>query len=156
MESDTVFSPWLIWFLLGLGFAFLELFMPGFIVIFFGIGCLLVAGILLVWKMSVSVQISLFIAGTIVSLVLLRKCLMKVFHGTAVDNADNGLDDFPAGTQVKVIEHISPNRKGRISYRGAPWDAVSDQDIEEGEAVEIIRKAGGSGLVFFVRKINPY
>ena len=35
MSFESLFSPWLLWFLLGLGFALLELIMPGLILIFF-------------------------------------------------------------------------------------------------------------------------
>lgn len=153
MDISAIFAPWLIWFLLGIGFAFLELLMPGFIVIFFGIGCLVVAGALLIWDLTVTAQISLFIAAAIASIVLLRKFLMNIFRGTASDESKDGLDDFPKGAHVKVLDKITPIRSGRISYRGAPWDAVSDEDIAEGETVEIIKPAGNSSLIFFVRKI---
>jgi inner membrane protein len=154
MGLNAIFSPWLIWFLLGIGFAFLELFMPGFIVVFFGVGCWVVAGILLIWNLPVSAQIGIFIAGTIISIILLRKFLIQIFRGRSSDKADEGLDDFPSGVHVKVIAEILPNRNGRIAYRGAPWDAASDEQIAEGETVEIIRHADKSSLVFFVKKIN--
>lgn len=153
MAHNAIFSPWLIWFLMGTGFAFLELLIPGFIVVFFGIGCWVVAGILLIRDVPVSAQIGIFIAGTIASIVLLRKFLIKIFRGMSSDKAGEGLDDFPRGVHVTVTSEILPNRNGRIAFRGAPWDAASDEQIAEGETVEIIRHADKSGLVFFVKKI---
>jgi len=40
---DLFVSQWLIWFLVGMGLAFLELFMPGLIIIFMALGCWIVA-----------------------------------------------------------------------------------------------------------------
>lgn len=153
MDLTALFSPWLIWFLLGIGLAFLELQMPGFIVIFFGIGCWVVAGALLIWELTVAQQVVVFIVSTIVSIVLLRKFLMKIFRGLSSDTADDGFDDFPKGVRVTVIRDITPGSNGRINYRGAPWDATSDEEIKEGETVEILRYTDSSRMVFFVRKI---
>ena len=153
MNLNSIFSPWLIWFLLGIALAFLELQMPGFIVLFFGIGCWIVAGALLIWDLTVPQQIGIFIVATIASIVLLRKFLMKVFRGLSSSTADEGFDDFPKGQHVKVVRSISPDSNGRIYYRGAPWDAASDEEIMEGEVVEILRYADNSRLVFFVKKI---
>ena len=153
MNLDSIFSAWLIWFLLGIGLAFLELLMPGFIVLFFGIGCWIVAGALLIWNLTVAQQIGLFIGGTIASIVLLRRLLMRVFRGLSSSSAQADFDDFPKGEHVKVVRSISPDRKGRILYRGAPWDATSDEEIMEGEEVELIRYTDNSRLVFFVKKI---
>lgn len=150
---NSIFSPWLIWFLLGIGLAFLELQVPGFVVLFFGIGCWVVAGALLIWNLTLAQQIGIFIGATIASIVLLRRLLMRVFRGLSSKSAQEGFDDFPKGEHVKVIRSISPDRKGRILYRGAPWDATSDEEIIEGEMVQIIRYTDNSRLAFFVKKV---
>jgi len=149
---DSIFSPWLIWFLLGIGLAFLELQLPGFIVLFFGIGCWVVAGALLIWELSLAQQVLLFMVGTIASIVLLRKMLMRMFRGLSKDG-EADFDDFPHGVHVKVVKRITPTVNGRIHYRGTPWDAVAEEEIEEGETVEIVRYANGARQVFFVKKI---
>jgi inner membrane protein len=153
LNLNSIFSAWLIWFLLGIGFAFLELQMPGFIVLFFGIGCWIVAGSVIIWELTVAQQITIFILGTIASIVLLRRLLMRIFRGMSSNTADEGFDDFPKGVRVKVIRSISPEINGRIKYRGVPWDAASDEKIMEGETVEIIRYTDNSRMVFFVKKI---
>ncbi len=150
---DAFFSPWLIWFLLGIGLAFLELALPGFIVLFFGIGCWVVAGALLIRDFSVTQQVLIFIVGTIASIVLLRKMLMRMFRGASQDGAAE-FEDFPRGAHVKVIRRITPASGGRIQHRGTPWDAAADEEIEEGATVEIVRYANGTRQVFFVKKIE--
>ncbi len=143
---------WLIWFLLGIGLAFLELQMPGFIVLFFGVGCWAVAAVLIIWPLTVTQQILLFMATTVVSIVLLRKWMMRIFRGVSSGNKDDGFDDFPRGARVKVAHRITPHENGRILFRGTLWDATADEEIEEGEIVEIIRFAEDSRQIYFVRK----
>jgi membrane protein implicated in regulation of membrane protease activity len=150
---DPFVSDWLIWFLLGIGLAFLELFLPGFVIIFMALGCWIVAVVLLVWPLTLTHQVLLFIGGTIVSIALLRTWFMKTFRGSSSDQAQGGLDDFPHGVHVQVVKKISPKANGRIKFRGTYWDASADQEIDEGETVEIVRFAGKSRQVYFVRKI---
>jgi inner membrane protein len=151
---DSLITPWLIWFLLGIGMAFLELYLPGFIVLFFGIGCWGTAVALLIRDFSLTWQILLFITISITSLLLLRKWLMRVFRGVSPDKPGQGFDDFPGGVRVTVVKAITPPGSGRIQYRGTAWDAVAEERVEVGATVEIVRYAGDSRQIFFVRRIN--
>ena len=36
---DLIFSSWLVWFLAGVAIMLAELALPGFVIIFFGLGC---------------------------------------------------------------------------------------------------------------------
>jgi regulator of protease activity HflC (stomatin/prohibitin superfamily) len=125
----SLFSAWLIWFIIGIVLAFLELFLPGFVIIFMGVGCLVVAGALLIWTLTVPQQIALFIAATLLSIIFLRKWFMKIFHGFSSGHPEIHFDDFPKGEHVRVVKRISPQASGRIMFRGTLWDAVSDQAI---------------------------
>lgn len=154
MNLETLITPWLIWFLMGIGLAFLELYLPGFIVLFFGIGCWVTAGALLLWDLSVNQQILLFIVSAVASLLLLRKWLMRVFRGASSDKPDDGFDDFPQGMHVTVSKTITPNEYGRIQYRGTGWYAAADETIEAGTTVEIVGYADNSHQIYFVRKID--
>jgi inner membrane protein len=151
---ESIFSAWLIWFLIGIGLAFLELFIPAFVVIFMGLGCLIVSGTLLIWPLTFTHQVVLFIVATILSIVFLRKWFMKIFQGTSLVRKEQHFDDFPKGSFVKVIESISPKKTGRILHRGTLWDARSDEDIDKGDTVEIISFTKDSRQVFFVKKIT--
>lgn len=154
MNPDILFTPWLIWFLLGIGLALLELFLPGFILLFFGIGCLLTAGALLLWDLSLSQQLLLFIVTSVTSLLLLRQWLTRIFRGAASNQQGGDFDDFPHGVHVQVLKTITTAKHGRIQYRGTAWYATADQTIESGSTVEILRYADNSNQIFFVRKIN--
>lgn len=154
MSLDTLMHPWLIWFLLGIGLAFLELFLPGFILLFFGIGCCVTAGALLFWDLSVTQQILLFITSSVASLLLLRQWLRRVFFGASSGKQDQDFDDFPLGQHAPVLKTITPFTHGRIQYRGTTWYAAAEETIEAGNTVEIIKYADNSRQIFFVRKTN--
>jgi membrane protein implicated in regulation of membrane protease activity len=53
-----------------------------------------------------------------------------------------------------VVQSIIPPATGRIRFRGTLWDAAADETIEEGEMVEIVRYAGNSRQIYFVKKIE--
>jgi len=151
---DTLIPTWLIWFILGFVFAFLELFLPSFILIFFAIGCWGSTLILLLWDLSLTQQILMFIVTSIISLLLLRKWLIQTFRGISDVVQDQDFDDFPRGEHVQVSKIITPDKMGRVQYRGTDWDAVAEEMIEPGEIVEIIRYAGNSRQTYFVRKVT--
>ena len=67
--------------------------------------------------------------------------------------SDTGFDDFPKGVHVRVVQSISPNANGRIRFRGTLWDAAADEEIKKGELVEIVRFAGDSHQIYFVKKL---
>jgi membrane protein implicated in regulation of membrane protease activity len=79
---------------------------------------------------------------------------MRTFRGIASDKAQTGFDDFPHGVHVQVVKGISPNANGRIQFRGTLWDASADEEIDQGETVEIVSYAGDSRQIYFVRKIS--
>jgi len=149
---ETIFSAWLIWFLLGAGLALLELQMPGFIVLFFGLGCWITAAALLLWDLSATQQVTVFIIGSVSSIVLLRRLLMRMFQGRASGTSVD-YDDFPKGAHVQVAQRITPQVNGRVHYRGTLWYATADEEIEVGETAEILRFADNSRQIYFVRKI---
>lgn len=154
MQIDKLITPWLVWFLIGIGLAFLELYLPGFIVLFFGLGCWFVAGSLLLWDLSLNQQLLIFLVTTIVSLLLLRKWVMQIFRGASSDKQDDDFDDFPKGTHVRVMKTITPTEYGRIQYRGTAWYATAEETIEQGATVEIMRFADDSRQIYVVRKIK--
>ncbi len=149
----SIFSAWLIWFIAGIGLAFLELLMPGFVVLFMGLGCLVVAGLLLIWPLTFTHQVLIFILATVASIVFLRKYLMKTFKGLSSMQSETDFDDFPRGEHVKVVQRVSPQVNGRIQFRGTFWDAAAEEEIDKGELAEIVRFADNSRQVYFVRKV---
>lgn len=133
--------PEVIWFLAGLALLILEFAMPGLIIFFFGIGACVVAVVCLVAPISLNVQLIIFIAASVLSLLLLRKWIKGVFLGHTVSKQDlkENLEDF-VGQHAVVIQRIVPKAGGKVEFHGTNWMAQADQEIAEGTVVEIIDK----------------
>lgn len=130
----------LVWFIIGILFLFAELIMPGFIIFFFGIGALVTALLTLLFGIeNVAVQILIFIASSMLSLVFLRKFFSKLFKGK-VDAKGNVNDEF-IGRKVIVAREIKPNSlKGKVELNGALWEADSEFYIKKDAVVEVIAR----------------
>lgn len=132
-------SPVLAWFLIGITCFLIEMALPGFILFFFGIGAWCVALLLAVTNLSLTVQLLVFLASSLITLALLRAKLRTVFLGGAFEQDDSMIVDKAAGTG-EVIEAIIPPAPGRVKYGGSFWNTVADQEISVGTMVDIINK----------------
>lgn len=142
----------LIWIVVGLALILVEFFVSGFVVIFFGVAAL-VTGIALWAGMSAEYGIP-FVVFAIVSvalLVLLRSRFKDLFTGRTLSaDAD---DDF-IGHEAVVDSGFdeSSTGRGKVSYRGAAWDARADEgSIDKGSVVRIVAR---HGVVLEVEPIN--
>ncbi|MFA6401269.1 MAG: NfeD family protein [Salinivirgaceae bacterium] len=132
-------NPSVVWFLIGLFFALVELFVPGLILIFFGLGAWITALLCFLIPMGTGLQIMIFIVTSVVILVLLRKWFKnRLFQENGKDSAS--LDDEITGKTAVAETDILPHVPGKILFNGTLWKAESDETITAGERVEIIAK----------------
>lgn len=115
------------WFIAGVLLVLAELIIPGGIVVFLGLGCLIVAlaayfGVVVTWMGACT----LFFIASIAMILLLRQFAVKFVEGdSSQGNTDELLDDL--GELAVVVETIGPgNKQGRIAFRGTQWQALSD------------------------------
>jgi membrane protein implicated in regulation of membrane protease activity len=145
-------SPTLIWFLVGLALALMELAVPGVILVFFGLGAWITAlttGIGV--TPTLASQLFVFTISSVLSLVLLRRWIRNRFLGYERDLRDGtvDLDDF-VGKSVKVTKQVAPGSyEGRVEFKGAEWTAVANEKLLEGDLAEIIAV---DGITLKVRK----
>jgi len=133
-----VLSPWLIWFLSGLAIMLAELAVPGFVIIFFGVGCLGAAVAAALVPSAYSIQLAVFLVVSLTSLVTLRKMAMRIFVGRSEVSGGDDTGNVSVGTRIKIDQDIEPGREARVRYRGTMWTAVSDDPIPAGSDAEII------------------
>ncbi|MRR14854.1 MAG: NfeD family protein [Deltaproteobacteria bacterium] len=131
---DWSLSPAAVWAILGLLLLAFELATVTFILCFIGIGALIVA--LTTWlgiTASLSSQLIVFSASSLLFVLLLRKTAKKLFAG----HADAPPDYM--GQKVSVIRPIPSGGEGAIRYRGSDWIAFSEasEAIPEGATVQI-------------------
>jgi len=139
METSPIFfNPVVIWFTLGFALMLLELALPGLIVIFFGMGAWVTAFACLLFPLDLHWQLLIFIAVSLLVLLLLRRYLLKVFFKKK-EPGETLADEFIG--QIALTKTPVHGRKGgTVIFKGAPWEAVSAQEIKAGEQVEIIAK----------------
>ncbi|MBN1412622.1 MAG: NfeD family protein [Spirochaetales bacterium] len=141
----------LIWLILGVVIMGLEFVIPGFVVFFFGVGALLVAG--LSWlvpglKDNIFLQILIWLASSGLTLGFFRKYFASIFKGKVIK--DKGEDEFVM-QRATVTEEIKKNKYGRVTFQGTSWKAISyDENIGVGDQVEIMKK---DNLTLVVKKI---
>lgn len=141
----------IIWLLLGFALIVGEVFIPGLVVIFFGFGAVVNAGLIMLFPplaANIGWQLLSWAALSGGSLLFLRRFMKKSFQGTIFQR--NKEEIKSSGKIVNVIEDISPEKPGRIHYQGTSWEArCFDETIPAGSKAEIMKQ---EGLHFYVTK----
>jgi membrane protein implicated in regulation of membrane protease activity len=135
---------WWHWMVLGIGLVLLELAIPAFFVIWFGLGALFV-GVILVAAPSASlpVQVVVWIAASLAFVFLWFKVFKVHVHRTRV-----GLSKGQFAGEIGLgTRDIKPFQKGQIRFQkpilGAEaWEAIADEDIAPGERVQVLAVEG--------------
>ena len=137
MSPDTM--TWL-WLLAGILLVASELFLPGLVAVFLGVGAMLVA--LLRWLGLIDSVVYSFVAwfaSSLALLVLVRSTLQRLVPSeTSFTSLEEDVDSF--GSVAEVVETVSPEHTdGRISFQGTTWPATSDSaEIRPGAKVTIL------------------
>ncbi len=149
MDWNEFLKAEYIWAIIGVFLLIMELFIPGLFVFFFGVGALAV-GILCVFvDIGINTQLLLFIAISVVLMLVLRSWLKGIFLGftQGKQDASQNLSDF-LGEKVPVTAAISPLIPGTVELHGTAWKARADRAIAVGTVVEII---GNDNLTLIVK-----
>lgn len=144
-------APALAWFVLGIVLLLLELVTPVFVESFFGLGALVVA--LLLWlfpSMPFWLQLAVFSAASILSLVFLRRYLRNIFIGTSTTTAH--IDDEFTGRTATVVSPIAPPLAGRVRLGDAEWSASADVPVPENTPVRVLSR---DNLTLRVEPLSP-
>ena len=134
-------KPEVIWCLLAIVLLLLELAMPGLIIFFFALGAFIVALVCLLTDISLPIQLLIFIAASIISLLALRRYIKGVFMGhiASKQNITENLSEF-VGEKAVATTSITPKAGGRVEFHGTSWQAEADEEIPEGTVVQITGK----------------
>lgn len=138
---------WQVWLIIGILFLIFEIFTPATFFLNLSISALIVAGLAL-FVTNLSAQIIIFVALSVIALLLLRPIFMNM---KTEKSQQTGIQDKYIGKTVKVIETITKS-SGVITIYGERWEARtdSDEEIAIGSEVKIIRN---ESLIMYVEKI---
>jgi inner membrane protein len=143
-------EPWFLWALAGIACIGLEMLLPGFVIFFFGLGGLVTALCCLVPFVADTVwlQIILFMAFSVTSLIVLRRRFAKIFAGTVFDSKHPNDEGAGVGETAEVLETAGTVVEGRIKFQGTSWKAHT----REGEcaAGTIARIVALEGMTYII------
>lgn len=148
---EDLAKPELIWFGIGLLLLLMEIAAPGLVIFFFGVGAWVVSIICFVTDISLNTQLIIFLTSSIFLLLVLRHRLKSLFYGfsSSRDDMSEEMQEYVGQTAI-VRSEIKGKIKGRVEFHGTNWDAIADDNIPNGAAVEIISK---DNLTFKVKSI---
>lgn len=131
-----------LWILLGLTIMSMELFLPGFILVFFGMGAVLTGVLLIFMPMTINTQLVLFAVLSIILLAAFRRMAQGYFIGRVANVNPTGaaMEKFNGETAV-VTEDIIPNStKGKVEFHGSFWNADAETEIAKGQKVTVLTR----------------
>ncbi|MCH7979048.1 MAG: hypothetical protein IH935_08740 [Acidobacteria bacterium] len=135
-------SAWQVWVILGLVLGLAEMLLPGFFLLWFGVGALL-ASLLAFLGVPRGAQIGVFLASSFLLLIssrtIFKSILFRSPHGVAT-NVEALL-----GRTGMVLEIIEGSLKpGSVKLGGEVWSAVSDDEthIANGAKVQVLEIVG--------------
>ncbi|MFC1770721.1 NfeD family protein [Candidatus Margulisiibacteriota bacterium] len=150
INNPLLTNPKLIWLLLGILLCIIEIFMPGLIIIFFGLGAITVGLICFILKISINIQLTIFIFTSITYLILFRKWFMtSIFFKGKKETSIETNTEF-VGEQAVVVKDVGPDAFGKVELHGTLWTAKAKENIPKGEKVKVINK---DNLTLEVKKL---
>ena len=144
---DQPMPAWLIWALAAVLLAVGEIVTPG--LFFLGPVALaaIVAGVAAAVGLGVVIQLLLFIAGSIASLLFLRPIARRHLQMPAALRTGTAALE---GSKAVVLQRVDVNG-GRVRIGGEEWSArayMEDQVLEPGARVEVVKIEGATALVY--------
>lgn len=147
----TPFYTFFVWAIIAIIFVILEIVTFGFVVIFFAFGALAAGICAWAFDMPLTWQLVVFVAASIIALVLLRKFCINTFRGKTINKMDDDYHKDVIGQTVEVTRAIVPPAAGEVKYSGTFWKAVADNEIPAGVMAEITARENNESLVFKVK-----
>ena len=135
---------WWHWAVLGIALILAELVIPAFVLVWFGLGALLVGAIVsVVPGASLTFQIATWTLASVAMIVLWFKIFKPGFHKTRIGMADANV----IGEVGMLIQDVEPYRKGQVRFQkpilGADvWDCIADDPIRSGERIKVLGVEG--------------
>ena len=128
----------LLWLVIAIASAFVEVLIPHFGLIFVAIGAL-AAAVVAAFHAGAFAQVAVFTVVLVVSFTLLRAQLLSKFHSRGVPSRTDPL----MGREAEVTHDIDPTLGGgRVTVGGQDWAAHSTVAIATGERVRIVSADG--------------
>lgn len=134
---------WWHWAVGGLALIVAELVVPSFVLIWFGVGALVVALLLALTAIGLTVQLAIWLAVSIALVAAWFKVFRPNMHKTRI-----GMSDANVTGEIGMLVHdVAPFTKGQVRFQkpilGADlWECIADEEIKTGERVRVLEVEG--------------
>ena len=142
--ENVLIIEWWHWVLGGLGLVLLELALPSFFVIWFGLGAVLVGlSVLALPTLSLTAQIALWITTSVMMVVLWFSVFKRSQHKTLIGTAAGEV----IGEVGLLVSAVAPFQRGKVRFQrpllGAEeWVCMAETAITAGERVRVVSVEG--------------
>lgn len=151
MENYT----WILWAMLGIILVIAEVFTPGFVLLWFGVGALVAAFASLVGLDSLSLQFLIFAVVSIALTAASRTIFVNYFSREKSGNEIKmGVDALPGKIGTVVSSSAGALNEGAVKVYGSTWTAYpseGEEPLEAGDRVTVERVQGAS---IYVRRVG--
>lgn len=140
---------WWHWAIVGFGFILAELVLPAFVLVWFGLGGLLVMLSMLVkTDLSLTAQLTIWTLSSLAMMGLWFRVFKRGSHKILVGRSSASL----VGEIGLVAESVAPFKQGRVRFQkpfvGSDiWDCMAEEEIAQGERVQVVSVEGNKVLV---------
>jgi membrane protein implicated in regulation of membrane protease activity len=146
---------WILWTVLGVVLIIAEVFTPGFVLLWFGVGALAAAFAGLVGLDSLPLQFLIFILVSVALTAASRTIFVNYFSREKTgDDLKSGVDALPGKIGTVVSSSHGALNEGAVKVFGSTWTAYpaeGEEPLEAGERVEVERVQGAS---IYVRRVG--
>jgi membrane protein implicated in regulation of membrane protease activity len=146
---------WILWTVLGVILIIAEIFTPGFVLLWFGVGALAAAFAGLIGISSLTLQFLIFITVSVALTAASRTIFVNYFsrERTGTD-LKTGVDAMPGQIGTVVSSSQGSLNEGAVKVYGSTWTAYpaeGELPLEAGDRVAVERVQGAS---IYVRRIE--
>jgi membrane protein implicated in regulation of membrane protease activity len=141
---EPVMSPeWWHWAVVGIVLILAELAVPAFVLVWFGLGALLVALVVAVMDIGVTAQLAVWLVVSLALVVLWFRVFKPGQHKTRI-----GMADADIIGEIGLLTHdVAPFQKGEVRFQkpilGAEsWECIADEAISSGARVKVVSVEG--------------
>lgn len=146
---------WILWTVLGVILIIAEIFTPGFVLLWFGIGALAAALAGLVGVSSLTIQFLIFVIVSIALTAASRTIFVNYFSREKTgSDLKTGVDALPGKIGTVVSSSRGALSEGAVKVYGSTWTAYpaeGEGPLEAGDRVTVERVQGAS---IYVRRLE--
>ena len=137
-------TEWWHWVVIAVALSLLELAIPAFVLIWFALGALLVAFVLLILPvLSLTWQLGIWLAASMLMVFLWFKVFKASRHKTRIGTADANV----LGEIGLLARDVAPFVRGEVRFQKPllgtdTWPCIADCNIATGERVKVVAVEG--------------